>query len=276
MNVHALTRSIALTAVLLAAITAGWVDYASGQGGRKNPAAAETARGDEQKKSRLWSELYRLIWPRGRFEGNLDDIVRRSTQKSASLAGAPRLYVTHYTEGVLQEWQTARGGVDPVYCARDKRLVYRRANGLEQQVVRLGGSNLVAHSPPAPIENIEVTRLHVCVDSDEYGSILWVSVADGRLRQLAIGRDEPRWLDDVKINAPEGTREGTSLHIARAMQGLRPNGVLVSVSDHRLVGEDSKDKRKWLIKSSPYLFFGYPVWIKDSDLVVVNASLVTK
>ncbi len=215
--------------------------------------------------------LYALIWPGGRFQGDLDQIVSRSTQKSNVPIGLGRMYLVHYREGVIAEIEEARGGLEPAFCARQGLLLLRRRDHLERlrlDVSAPGGA--VAAGPSRPIEGVEVSRLYACTNEPEHGAVAWVDDSAGRTRRLAV-EGEARWLGEVE--GPGDAARRRAVHAARVLQGVRPDGVAVRVSDRRLVGSRSRDER-WLIASSPFSFFGFPVWLGSSDLLVVMATEV--
>lgn len=122
------------------------------------PAAAPNDKAAEG----LLDRLYHLVWPAGRFAGDIDKLVQRTTQKGNAVPDLPRLYLVNTKEQTATEWKSARGAVEPAYCAQEQLLFYRRGNRLVKEKLRVVGTSAEPTSKPALVDAVEIGHLHAC------------------------------------------------------------------------------------------------------------------
>lgn len=219
--------------------------------------------------STLLDRLYRIIWPAGRFEGDLAALVAQHTQKAGGVPELPRLYLVDVQSRTATEWRSARGALDPVYCAAQGLLLYRRGAAVVAESVRTLPDALEASSPPRLLAGVDVRHLYACVSGERAEPVAVAADTQGVVRGLRVD-DQPGWVDLTGDLA--GATDADALDKLQILRGVRPDGFAVSVSNHRLVGERKEAPERFVVVASDLAFFGYPAWAGATRFLFVNGS----
>jgi hypothetical protein len=230
------------------------------------PSIAQGRRAD----ARLLDRLYQLVWPAGRFKGDLVRTIERNTQKSIASPGNPRLYLVGIENHLAREWPSSAGATEPVVCPSDRTLVYRRGATLVVEPIRVSAAGEVSSGgTPAPLTSPSVTSLVACT-TDNAKAVLWIQTPDGEV--VSFGRRGSvleRRAIDPKLAAVPAQQLADDL---RVMRSLRPDGVTVAVLNRSLVGEAPARKRWRVVDSDALTFFGVPSLVPGTDSVFVVAD----
>ena len=223
---------------------------------------------------RILDALYSLIWPMGKFDSDLETTLGRVSQKSGDAPDVMNLYLVRAVDGTATEWRSARGGQDPVFCADEGALFYRRGSELWRETLKVTAQTAEPAGPPARIAGVRVKHLYACVRvPDAAGAALWADDEHGKLRWLVPANTRATssaWRalpPDFAVSRAEDLV--ASIMVLRSM---RPGGLAAFVSDGRLVGQRAGSPERSLLSQSPVQFFGYPMWLGDRDLLIINGA----
>jgi hypothetical protein len=218
----------------------------------------------------LLNALYRLVWPDGRFDGDLVSVVSRSTQKGTSSHGAAQLYMVDAGTSTATGWPSTDSAVDPVFCPLDRTLYYRRGNAIFVEALEVAGAGVkrsggaIGLSAPPVRSLVACTALHG-------RSVLWIRTVDGRLLRVSRrGAALEKSGDDIPELA--GVAQDTLAEGLRVLRAIRPDGFAVSVLNGALVADRPRGKRYLLVESSSIEFFGIPAWVQGTDVLFVTGA----
>lgn len=218
----------------------------------------------------LLEKLYRLVWPVGRFNGDLVRTVSKNTQKGGSNPDAPRLYLVNARTGIAAEWKTGLGAIEPVVCAADHTLFYRRGQKLAAQALRIESTDRIESSGGAvELNGPPIGNLVACT-ADGTASFLWVQADDGGLRRMVrkgtaivpVGS-----VDDAEFAAVPPRALADYLRIIPSM---RPDGFTAAVINNVLVGERPGQGKFLIVDSDSLQFSDVPAWVPDTDSLFVT------
>lgn len=221
-------------------------------------------------KEGVLKKLYHLVWPVGQYKGSLADDANAATQKAGVSTGLTLLYIVNTREGTAQEWPSALGGREPVVCAGENLLFYRRGNVVYRESFKLQSAGVSSSSPPVEIAGVSARRLWACTQEAQGQPALWIETMNGELRLV-------RWdgsaasLSELPADATLKSINSDELgELLREFQSMRPDGFDVFVVGAQLVGQKSGGPRTRLV-GGEYAFVGDPVWVGESEFVFVNA-----
>lgn len=214
-------------------------------------------------------KLYRLVWPAGRFDGDLVRTVSKNTQKGASNPDCPPLYLVHTNGGAVTEWKSAAGAIEVVVCAGDETLYYRRGRKVMAEALRVHGASVVESAGEAVELSTPVISSLVACTAEDGKSLLWTQSANGNLLRMTrkgASLIQAPSIADAEFSAIPGRELADYLRIIRCM---RPDGFTATVLNDALVGEKSGQDRFLIVDSNAVQFSGIPAWIAGTDAVFV-------
>lgn len=224
---------------------------------------------------RAYRTLYRLVWPNGRYRGNLAEKVRPATvEQAGEVEAVPKVYQVNARTGAFEEWPTASGVGDFVVSPDGTKLFYRRERSLYVEDIALREQRVMATSSPRQIAGVEVLRLYACTQRD--GALdLWAESPQRTVRVLRLAGARATWSDappEVAAASPDPQEVAKYL---KNLRSLRSDGLRVWVRNNRLIGKKDSDERESLLIGSGQgerpNFFGTPAWVTDdSDLLFVS------
>jgi hypothetical protein len=220
----------------------------------------------------LLDALYRLVWPAGRFEGDLPTVVSRSTQKGTSAQDSTALFVVNARTGVVTEWPSTERAADPVFCPSDNTLYYRRGDKIVAEILDVAGPNNKATSHDKAYLKAPATKNLVACTTIGGRAVLWIQVTDDNfLRMVRQGTSlvpAPPNSDGVRADiAPSVLAEQL-----RVLRALRPDGLSVAVLNGTLVAERPGKDRFLLVDADSIEFSGIPTWLQGTDLLFVSGA----
>jgi hypothetical protein len=218
----------------------------------------------------LLDALYRLVWPDGRFNGDLGRVVSESTQKGTSSHSAAQLYMVDAGTGTATAWLSTDSAADPVFCPLDRTLYYRRGNAIVAETLEVAGAGVKPSGGPIGLSAPPARSLVACA-ALHGRSVLWIRTVDGRL--LRVSR-RGATLEERGDDSPElaGVAQDTLAERLRVLRAIRPDGFAVSVLNGALVADRPRRERYLLVRSSSIEFFGIPAWVQGTDVLFVTGA----
>jgi hypothetical protein len=218
----------------------------------------------------LLEKLYQLIWPAGRFNGNLVQAVSDASQKSSPPIHSSLLFLVE-ASGTPVAWPGSHGAQDPVVCARDRALYYRRGSSVVHEPLTIRGGQIRSGGPPAVIAAIPVRTLLACTQSSET-PVLWVQTLKGdgaltRLRPQGQTASEDQSPIDPELAAARPVEVANYLRILHTM---RPDGLTAQVTNGALFGIEAG--RDYLMVEGGARFTGFPSWVPETTSLFVVAE----
>jgi len=217
----------------------------------------------------IFDRLYKLIWPLGRFEGDLARTVAKATERSTA-TGIPELFIVDTVSGrVVLEWPKSSGATQATFCPENRLIFYKRGPDVFSQGVELDGIMPKPAGTPQLIEKLQADRLYVCTGNGE-NLDLWVTSGD----EVQVARVNPRTMSweygAVEITDPSMDRWQMA-ELLQRMRTLRPDGTRIFARDNKLLRAKGDQEEPQRVLESPLRFYGVPAWIPDSELVLVHA-----
>jgi hypothetical protein len=216
--------------------------------------------------------LYRLVWPLGETKVDIPAAVTSGTEKSAPTGGVAHLYLVNTSTRTVREWPSAAGASQPVVCPDAKTLFYRRSGGLVKETFRLAKHDVSAAGQVKKFAGVIATRLYACTDDQKGGLALWAEDDGGSLRILRIRDDSAAWEDLPGDNVFAPLEPKELADDLQRMRSIRPDGFIVWIQNHQLVGRKEPQQEASLIVDSDLSFSGSPSWIGKSDFLFVTAN----
>jgi hypothetical protein len=246
-------RTLALTASLLLSIF-----------------AAAEERAQSQSRS-LLDALYSLVWPDGRFNGDLLNVVSKSTQKGTSSHGGARLYLVDAGTGTATAWPSTDSAADPVFCPSDRTLYYRRGDAIAADALEVADTGVKRSGGAIRLSGPPLRSLVACA-ALHGRSVLWIQTVEGHL--VRVSRRGATLVDERGDDSPDlaGVAQETLAERLRVLRAIRPDGFAVSVLNGALVADRPGRERYLLVKSSSIEFFGIPTWVQGTDVLFVTGA----
>jgi len=218
----------------------------------------------------LLDVLYRLVWPDGRFNGDLVAVVSRNTQKGTSSHSAAQLYMVDAGTGTATAWPSTDSAAGPVFCPLDRTLYYRRGNAIFAETLELAGARVKRSGGAIGVSGPPAHSLVACA-ALHGRSVLWIQTVDGRLLRLS---RQDATLEERGDDSPEfaGLAQDALAERLRVLRAIRPDGFAVSVLNGALVADRPRRERYMLVESSTIEFFGIPAWVQGTDVLFVTGT----
>ena len=201
-----------------------------------------SAAGQDAGQSRtLLDTLYSLIWPDGRFKGDLVSV-----------------------ESVA----------DPVFCPSERTLYYRRGNTVVAETLEIDGAVPKRSAGPIGLTGLSAGSLVACVTLHGR-AILWIQTVDGRLVRMSrqgAALVEERDDGDPKLAGIEPSALAEQL---RSLRAIQPDGLSVSVLNGALVADEPGKDRRLLVEAPSIEFLGVPTWVQGTNLLFVTGARET-
>jgi hypothetical protein len=215
-------------------------------------------------------KLYALIWPMGRFQGNLAEAVARTTEKGAGDAGPTALFLVNAAKRHARAWEDGANAVEPIVSPDGGRLFFRRGRTIWQQGLEVGKDGPRSLGKPEALGGIEVRRLYACMAVNGAG-YLWAETKEGQIRQVRWDRQPADWADLPADDRFTQTGPRPTAEMLQRLRSLRPDGLQAWVRDHKLVGQ--RGDRDPIENLAPISATGVPAWIGNSEWLLVTASV---
>jgi hypothetical protein len=219
----------------------------------------------------LLDALYSLVWPDGRFNGDLVSVVSRSTQKGSSSHGGAQLYMVDAGTGTATAWLSTDSAADPVFCPSDRTLYYRRGDVIAGEALEVAGTGVKRSGGAIRLSGPPARSLVACA-ALHGRSVLWIQTVDGRL--VRVSRQGATLLEERGDDIPglAGVGQDPLAERLRVFRAIRPDGFAVSVLNGALVADRPGRERYLLVQSSSIEFFGIPTWVQGTDVLFVSGA----
>jgi hypothetical protein len=235
------------------------------------PTPGKSAASSQPAYKAVLDRLYRLVWPLGETTVDIPAAVTSGTEKSAPAGGVAHLYLVNASAKTVKEWPSAAGASQPVVCPDAKTLFYRRSSGLVKETIRLAQHDVSA-GQVKKFTGVIATRLYACTDDQKGGLALWAEDDAGSLRILRIREDSAAWEDLPRDNGFSALEPNELADDLQRMRSIRPDGFIVWIQNHQLLGRKGLQHEASLIVDSDLSFSGSPSWIGKSDFLFVTAN----
>jgi hypothetical protein len=236
---------------------------------------ASTSMGGAFAQKETWvQKLFKLLWPIGRYEGDLSTTVTRNTEKG-SPGGFRRLYAVDTSSGRWSELRSARGAADAVVCPDGEQLFYRRETELVREILAISGNVLKTRGEPGILNGVEATRLFACVVDASNQLSLWAETTDQPpvVRVLRPGPDAWSWTDvPPELGAADAKARKKLAETLALLRSVRPDATRAFVRDWRLLQQTKAGKPTFLVDTEGPQFRGVPLWVGTTTWLVVAGS----
>lgn len=228
---------------------------------------------------RAYRYIYTLVWPAGRYKGNLSEKNRRNVEKAGSQSVMPRLFLVNVESKTVREWTSAEGVTDFAVDPEGTTLFYLRGREIHQEAIAVQADEVAAGGAAKKIPGVEAFRLYACTRDEGGQLLLWVETTDRLVRPLRLADGAASWVNLPQGEEVAGLDPRVLVDSLRRMRSLRSDGLQAWVRDHKLVGKKDADPRPLLLvrgdgQKAPPEFFGIPAWVKDdSKFLFVNGLL---
>ncbi|HKQ73256.1 MAG TPA: hypothetical protein VJ810_05975 [Blastocatellia bacterium] len=208
--------------------------------------------------------LYNMVWPAGRFQGDLAKTVPETTEKTGKPDGISQVWLVNVEKGALTAWPNTRGAIEPAISADGKYLFYRRGEAIWSEPIQATAQNVVSGAASKAVAGVKITHLYGCTQDEAGRFALWVEATEG----LRLVRFDPKTKtaslaalpNDGEWALADGRQLAEQLQSLRA---LRPDGFQVWVRNYRLIGrKDEKSDLNWIVKAKQR-FFGSAAWVGE-------------
>jgi hypothetical protein len=216
--------------------------------------------------------LYKLVWPLGETKVDIPAAVTSGTEKSAPTGGVAHLYLVNTSNRTAREWPGAAGANQPVVCPDGKTLFYRRGGGLVKETIRLAEHDVSAAGRAKKFAGVIVTRLYACTEDQKGGVALWAEDEAGSLRILRVREDSAAWEDLPRDDVLSALEPAELANDLQRMRSIRPDGFVVWIQNHQLVGRKGQQPEASLLVDSDLSFSGSPSWIGKSEFLFATAN----
>ena len=219
----------------------------------------------------LLERLYSLVWPAGRFNGDLVRAVERNTQKGASDTVAPSLYLVNASSRTVDEWPMSSGAGEPVVCQMDRGLVFRLGTRIVAEPLTIANGRVSSGGARVTLAAPSARRVLACA-SRAATSIIWIQADDGGVTPFVRrGTELVRDTTDVGLGKVPSEQLADFL---RVMGSLRPDGSSAAVLNRSLVrlGEGVDGPRSLIVDAPSLRFSGVPSWVPATDSLFVVAG----
>jgi hypothetical protein len=232
---------------------------------KQHGATKASAPKNEDKPSSLIDVLYRKIWPLGRFNGDPNAAIARSTQKGEFDQVAPQVFIVDTNSRQIIEIPSARGARQIAVCPGEHRVFFRRGGSLLGQPLASDGR------PQGQATTIAVSGLASLEGCIREGGqwLLWTTTAAGDVQLVNASSEKrqsmPSWLATL---APEDVSRRRD--VLRKLYALRPDGSVAAVSDGALTISKDDTTVDTIDTGNPVIHFASPAyWLsQDGPLVV--------
>jgi hypothetical protein len=217
----------------------------------------------------ILEKLHQLVWPLGRFQGNLSAAVAKATERGGD-GGLPRLYLVDVETGRVIEWRHARGGSSPAVCMESGRVYFLRGSAVHWTILKVQRG--VVWEPPAPsrLEGTEARQLFACVRAPAGELVIWVRKKDGDIAALRVDTNSAAPIPDAEMSGMSGADLEVFADRVALMQSIRPDGAHAYLKDAALAVERPGVSALKVIRQPDVRFTGVPAWIGDSGMIVVG------
>jgi len=218
----------------------------------------------------LIEKLYRLVWPAGRFTGNLVRAVSEASQKGSTALSYSQLFVVDSAQRSAKPWAGSSGASDPVVCMRSQELYYRRGTKAVRELLRVEDGRVRSAGEPLVLEGATVNALFGCASSAE-GAVLWVQSPDGSTKRL-LPRERGVVEDTARLDAEVDSADASEIaDILRIVHGLRPDGLVASASNGSVIGTPASGATFRMVETR-VRFSGFPAWVPGTDALFVTGE----
>jgi hypothetical protein len=219
----------------------------------------------------LLDKLYRLVWPAGRFQGDLVRTVAKNTEKGTTAPDNPQLYLVDAGKFTAAIWKAGAGASEPVVCAADRTLFYRRMGRIVAEPLRIDRGRIEPSGPAVELSAVAGSLVACTAAAD--ASVLWLLSPEGGLVRLlrhgAALVPAGQVGDDAEFGSVPPRTLADSLRVMRA---LRPDGFTAAVINQTLVGQKPGKDPFLIVDSDSLQFSGSPAWVPDTDSLFVTGT----
>lgn len=246
----------------------------SAQRATPRPTPTPESQKQENNQQGLLAALYRLVWPAGRYTGNLAEKANKNVEKSGERGITPKIYLVNVKKGTFTEWKDLRGIVDFDVSPDGTKLFYRKMDKIITHEIKIRKDD-VTLSGSAPIDRVKVSHLYACTQSGKNLN-LWVESTDGKIRLVRLTKQGSTFTE-IPRNHPNFKLVDAKLITGylKNLRSLRSDGTEAFLRNRNLLIRDDKNPAgKIVLKDNAEVraikFLGVPVWLKDSDFLIVS------